>query len=495
MFESLKIKHELSKADYDAQEPLLRGQLIDTQFDLLESGDFPVITLLSGMDIPGRSATAKQLFSWMDPRHLRPFAMVRPSEEERVHPRMWRFWRGLPRRGRIGLFLNSWHEGPMRDYFLGRIDHAQFKDHIDEILRFEKMLADEGALFVKFMFLLPKKQNLKNLKKLKKERKIAWKVSEEELEIGKQFAKKYDHAVKVVEELVSKTDTPLAPWIPIASADARYRDITVGQTLCTAIRNRLAEAPPPVRKRRAARVIRGDSPNILDGLDLSQSLEREDYKRRLKEEQQRLTDLTLSRKFEDRSLVVAFEGNDAAGKGGGIRRIVQALDPRMMRVIPIAAPSTEEKEQPYLWRFWRHVPQKGRITIFDRTWYGRVLVERVEGFCSEADWRRAYQEIRFFESELTDFGAVMVKFWLALDKKEQLRRFKEREKVGYKRYKITDEDWRNRRKWNVYAEAVHDMVDETSTSYAPWTLVEANDKLFARVKILKTVNDRLEAEL
>jgi len=194
-------------------------------------------------------------------------------------------------------------------------------------------------------------------------------------------------------------------------------------------------------------------------------------------------------------LVIAFEGNDAAGKGGGIRRIVQALDPRMMRVIPIVAPSSEEKAQPYLWRFWRHVPQKGRIAIFDRTWYGRVLVERVEGFCSEADWRRAYQEIRFFESELTDFGAVMVKFWLALDKKEQLRRFKEREKVGYKRYKITDEDWRNRRKWNVYAEAVHDMVDETSTSYAPWTLVEANDKLFARVKILKTVNDRLEAEL
>jgi len=235
--------------------------------------------------------------------------------------------------------------------------------------------------------------------------------------------------------------------------------------------------------------------NILSTLDLSQSLDSEDYKGQLKKEQERLTALTLGKKFENRALVAVFEGNDAAGKGGAIRRVFQALDPRMSRIIPIAAPSDEAKAQPYLWRFWRHIPPKGHTTIFDRTWYGRVLVERVEKFASKQDWMRAYGEIRSFEEELAAYGIIVVKFWLAIDKKEQLRRFKEREKVGYKRYKITEEDWRNRRKWNVYADAVHDMVERTSTKYAPWTLIEANDKFFARVKVLKTINDRLEAEL
>ena len=495
MFESLKLKHEISKSEYKSEEPLLRGRLIDAQFDLLESGDFPVIVLLSGLDVQGRSAAAKQLYSWMDPRHLRSFAMVRPSEEERDRPRMWRFWRGLPPKGHIGVFLNGWQEGPTADYFLGRIDHAQFRAHIEEILRFEEMLVREGALLVKFMFLLPKKENLKNAKKLRKESSIAWKVSEEEREIVKQFAKRYDHAVEIVEELVSATSTAEAPWIPLASADARYRDLTVGRTLQQAVRHRLKHPAPPAAKVSTRAAIGAEGRTVLETLDLSQSLDGKTYKSRLKEEQKRLTELTIGKRFEDRALVVAFEGNDAAGKGGSIRRVVQALDPRMTQVVPIAAPSDEEKAQPYLWRFWSHIPRKGHTTIFDRTWYGRVLVERIEGFCAEADWRRAYEEIRAFEQELEDYGVTVVKFWLSIDKDEQLRRFKEREKTGYKRYKITDEDWRNRDKWDLYAEAVNDMVNQTSTSKAPWTLVEANDKYFARVKVLQTINDRLEADL
>ena len=190
-----------------------------------------------------------------------------------------------------------------------------------------------------------------------------------------------------------------------------------------------------------------------------------------------------------------FEGNDASGKGGSIRRVVQALDPRISRVIPVAAPSDEEKAQPYLWRFWRYIPGKGHVTIFDRCWYGRVLVERVENLCSEEEWVRAYEEIRTFEAELSNYGIIVMKFWLSIDKDEQLQRFKEREKVGYKRYKITEEDWRNRDKWDAYKEAVHVMVDRTTTIKAPWTLVEANDKYFARIKVIETINDRLEAEL
>jgi polyphosphate kinase 2 (PPK2 family) len=257
----------------------------------------------------------------------------------------------------------------------------------------------------------------------------------------------------------------------------------------------LKAVPPPIPNLGASALTSNDTPNVLQSLDLDQSLAKKDYKKGLKDQQRRVTALTLSKKFEKRSLVAVFEGDDAAGKGGSIRRVVQALDPRIARVIPIAAPSDEEQAQPYLWRFWRHIPRRGHTTIFDRSWYGRVLVERVEGFATDGAWMRAYEEIRNFEAELTDYGVIVVKFWLSIDKDEQLRRFKEREKIGYKRYKITEEDWRNREKWDDYARAVHDMVDRTGTTHAPWTLVEANDKYFARVKVLKTLADRLEAEL
>ena len=495
MFESLKLKHKISKAEYKAKEPQLRGELIDAQFDLLESEEFSVVILLAGMDMQGRSAAAKQLMSWMDPRHIRPYAMIRPSEEELERPRMWRFWRALPGKGRVGLFLNSWYENPVTNYFLGRIDQARFSAHIDEVSRFERMLAQEGVLLLKFLFVVPEEQNLKDVKRLRKDRSVAWKVSDEEIEIGKQFAKRYDEVLDVMENVVTTTSTGYAPWIPLASADPRYRDLTIGRTIVEAIRGRLDATAPAIPATGTSATIGGDGENILDTLDLSQSLERDTYDKRLKKEQRRLSELTHSDKFEDRALVAVFEGNDAGGKGGSIRRVVQALDPRLLRVIPIAAPSDEEKAHTYLWRFWRHLPRKGHLTIFDRSWYGRVLVERVENFASEDEWMRAYEEIRAFESELADYGVIVVKFWLAIDADEQLRRFKEREQIGYKRYKITDEDWRNREKWDDYAQAVHDMVDRTSTKTAPWTLVEANDKYHARVKVLKTLSDRLAAEL
>ncbi len=333
------------------------------------------------------------------------------------------------------------------------------------------------------------------MQKLKKDRSAAWKVSDYELEIAKQIAKRPAQTLKIVEEFITGTSAAHAPWIPLAAADARYRDLTIGRTLVEAIRDRMTAASPPGGGEVVAPAVRRTDTNILDSLDLGKSLDRKDYGSRLIKEQRRLTRLTLRRKFEKRALVAVFEGSDAAGKGGSIRRVVQALDPRTTSVIPFAAPSDEEKAHPYLWRFWRHIPKKGHLSIFDRSWYVRVLVERVEQFCSQDEWLRAYDEIRSFEAELADYGVIVVKFWLAIDKAEQLRRFRERQKIGYKRYKITDEDWRNRRKWNDYAQAVHDMVDRTSTDKAPWTLVEANDKYFARFKVLKTIADRLEAEL
>ena len=194
-------------------------------------------------------------------------------------------------------------------------------------------------------------------------------------------------------------------------------------------------------------------------------------------------------------MILALEGWDAAGKGGAIRRVTHALDARMYRVIPIAAPTDEERAHHYLWRFWRHLPRLGRITIYDRTWYGRVLVERAEGFASEAEWMRAYKEINEFEEQLTEHGIVLVKYWLHISADEQLERFKERETAPWKQYKITPEDYRNREKMNLYEQAASDMIARTSTEFSPWTLVEANDKRYARIKVLRTLCDRLDAAL
>jgi polyphosphate kinase 2 (PPK2 family) len=208
--------------------------------------------------------------------------------------------------------------------------------------------------------------------------------------------------------------------------------------------------------------------------------------------QARLANLSRDPRFASHSVVLVFEGMDAAGKGSTIRRVTQALDARHYRVVPVAAPSDEERAQPYLWRFWRHVPRHGHATIFDRSWYGRVLVERVEKFCAEPDWMRAYEEINSFEEQLAESGAIVVKFWMAITPDEQLRRFGERKATAHKQFKITEEDWRNRKKWPQYEKAVAEMIDRTSTDIAPWHVVASDDKLFSRIEVLRYLCERIE---
>jgi polyphosphate kinase 2 (PPK2 family) len=231
---------------------------------------------------------------------------------------------------------------------------------------------------------------------------------------------------------------------------------------------------------------------MLNRLDLSLNIPREEYDPQVKELQAELHQLGFQVYTQKRPVVIVFEGWDASGKGGAIKRLTEKVDPRGYVVWPIAAPTGEDRERHYLYRFWRRLPEQGQIAIFDRSWYGRVLVERLEGFCSEADWKRAYSEINQFERQLTDFGAIIFKFWMHISKDEQLRRFRERKRTNYKSWKITDEDWRNRSKWEDYLMAAEELLLKTSTPNAPWTLVEANDKYYARIKVLRTVVDKLK---
>jgi polyphosphate:AMP phosphotransferase len=493
MFESAELGHRVDKATYAREEPALREALLNAQYDLAVACRFPVIVVIGGVDGAGKGETANLLNAWMDPRHIRTHAFPPPSDEERERPRMWRFWRALPPKGQIGILFGAWHTDPIVQRVYGELREAQFLQRIDEANRFERMLADEGALILKFWFHLAKDVQKKRLKALESDPRARWRVTAQD---WRNF-KHYDQFRAVSAEFLRQTSTAYAPWIVVEGSDARYRSLTVGMTLLAAIRERLdrpvAPDPPPARP--AEIVAELDDRNLLRTLDLSQRLTKGAYEMALERWQGRLSLLSRDPRFRKIAVVAVFEGADAAGKGGAIRRVTGALDARQYEGVPIAAPSEEERAQPYLWRFWRHLPRRGRFAIFDRSWYGRVLVERVEGFCTEADWRRAYAEINDFEDQLVQNGIVLAKFYLTISKDEQLARFQAREQTSFKRFKITAEDWRNREKWDAYETAVCDMVDRTSTEIAPWTLIEANDKYFARIKVLKTLTTRIEAAL
>jgi len=492
MFESANLYHKVDKTVYRREEPKLRAALLNAQYDLKQNGRFPVLILVAGVEGAGKGETVNLLNQWMDPRHIEVSGFADPSDEETERPRLWRYWRALPPKGKIGVFFGAWHTQPIVDRVMGRIGAGKFDQHIAEILRFEKMLTDEGVLLLKFWFHLSKQQQKKRLKALEKNPKTSWRVTKNDWELYKL----YDRFNKVCEPFLRKTSTGEAPWLVVPGADPHHRSLTVGKTLLAALRERLDEKPVKRLPDKNPPLLPSiDKLNVLRALQLDQDVSKQEYEKQLEKWQGRLNIVSRDPRYRDIAVVAVFEGNDAAGKGGAIRRVTGALDARHYQNISVAAPTEEERAQPYLWRFWRHVPRRGRFVIFDRSWYGRVLVERVEGFCSEADWMRAYTEINDFEQELARQKIVVVKFWLAISKEEQHKRFKARETISFKRFKITAEDWRNRKKWDDYELAVCDMVDRTSTSIAPWTLVEANNKYYARIKVLKTLCQAIEAAL
>ncbi|HEV2333979.1 MAG TPA: polyphosphate:AMP phosphotransferase [Stellaceae bacterium] len=494
MFETAELGHHLSKQEYRKIEPDLRAQLLEAQYDLWKTGKFPVIVLISGVRGAGKGETVNLLLEWMDPRHIHTHAFDNPTDEELARPPMWRYWRALPPKGHIGILFGSWYTAPIIDRVFGRIKQGHLAREIDEINHFERMLADEGALILKFWFHLGKTRQRKRLKAIEANPETRWRITQRDWD----FFTKYDRFYGVSEDVLKRTSTGWAPWIVVEGEDPAYRSVTAGQTLLQAMRKRLDAKPGGTSGRSveaAPLATPVDNLYILDTLDLTQKLAKAHYSRDLAKLQRRLALLTRHPRFAQHNVICVFEGMDAAGKGSAIRRLTTAIDARLYHTIPIAAPTDEEKAQPYLWRFWRHIPGKGRFTIYDRSWYGRLLVERIEGFCSEADWMRAYSEINEFEDQLTRTGSIVLKFWMQISKSEQLKRFTLREQTRFKQFKITREDWRNREKWREYQAAAADMIERTSAANAPWTLVESDDKYFARAKVLRTIVTALERRL
>jgi len=536
MFPTGELGQKVSREDFDRIAQPLRNELLRLQ-DELKSDGFPVIIMFAGVAGAGKAEALNLINEWMDPRWLVTRAYGPPTDDERQQPEYWRFWRDLPPKGRIGLFAGSWYHRPVQDFVYKRIRRKEFDAALNNIATFERTLSDDGALILKFWMHLDKVTQKKRMKSMEKDKVHSWKISKQDWD----HFKHNDRFEKANAAAIEKTDSAGAPWIVVDGSDSRYRSLKI----LTSVRNALIEhrekhraqlntamaarsranaaraadlkriqqtadkldmesrsaalkkrkaSPLPKTAAKAARVTReGDltSLTILDQLDMSAHLSEEKYAKTLRERRAELGVLCRDLHFNGRSAVILFEGPDAAGKGGAIRRLTGSMDARDYRVIPIAAPTEEERAYPYLWRFWRHLPAAGRIAIFDRSWYGRVLVERVEGFAQRDEWMRAYAEIKDFEEQLVATGRIVLKFWVHVTKDEQYRRFKEREAISYKAWKLTPEDWRNRAKWDDYAGAVHEMVERTDTKRAPWTIVEGNDKKFARIKILETVCARL----
>ncbi|MBS1197882.1 MAG: pap, partial [Proteobacteria bacterium] len=374
MFESAELGHKIDKKTYRQEAPKLRADLLDVQFDLLQKKEFPIVILISGVDGSGKGETINLLYSWMDPRHISTLAFLEPTDEERERPYMWRYWRALPPKGKIGIFAGSWYSQPIADRINGKMHRSELEMHrseldqlLDDINRFEAMLVNEGALVLKFWFHLSKDAQKKRLKALEKDPRTAWRVTKASYE----RLKTYDQLQQVAGHVLRVSNTAHAPWIIVEGTDDAYRSLTVGRIVLDSLRHRLAQQKKP-QVPVAPPITRAiDQRNLLSALDLTQQLAKKDFERELAHQQGRLAELVRQPHFKEHALVLVFEGSDAAGKGGSIRRVTAALDARQFQTVPIAAPTEEERAQPYLWRFWRHLPRKGRTVIFDRSWYGR----------------------------------------------------------------------------------------------------------------------------
>lgn len=493
MLEKIDLSKKVDKKTYRRVMDEAEEKLGLLQRECKDAG-IPVILVFEGMGAAGKGVQINRLIQALDPRGFDVYACDRPTEDEQMRPFLWRYWTKTPAKGRIAVFDRSWYRSVQVDRFDGLTPEDKLGDAYQDILSFEKQLCDDGTVIMKFFLYIDKDEQKKRFKKLEGSKETSWRVTDEDWNRNKDFGR----YLKMNEEMLEKTDTDYAPWVIIEAVDKDYAALKIASTVMDRLEYELEHSRPEEERTaqgQEAKIRERFKNGVLSGIDLSKSLTEEEYKTRLKKLQKRLAELHSELYRLRIPVVIGFEGWDAGGKGGAIKRLTSNLDPRGYRVNPTAAPNDIEKVHHYLWRFWNNVPKAGHIAVFDRTWYGRVMVERIEGFCSEAQWRRAYQEINEMESHMANAGAVVLKFWLHIDKDEQERRFKERQANPAKQWKITDEDWRNREKWDQYEEAVNEMLIRTSTTYAPWIVVEGNDKRYARVKVLQTVVDALEKKI
>ncbi len=514
MLDRLDLSLKLGKSEARASIAALRDMLRDTQ-QAVRAMRIPVVVLFEGGDASGKGDSIAQLVYPLDPRGFTVRSTHEPTEEDLARPFLWRFWKELPARGDFVFFDRSWYRPMLEDRVDEEGSAEEAKAVAGEIREHERALTEDGFVLVKIWLHVSKDERKRRLARAESDPWERWRLTQKDRR-RRRSTKAY---LRAAEEMLELTSTANAPWMLVEADDPSFRRVKVMRILEAALPRALAAERPrggaaiaspagaeaaaaaaaegaAAELRARARTVRVEGgPNVLDAVDLTKKIAREEYEKRLDPLQKRLRDLGLECYRRRIPLVVVYEGWDAAGKGGNIKRLTQELDPRGYEVIPIAAPDAIERSRHYLWRFWNRLPRHGHLAVFDRSWYGRVLVERVEGFATPSEWRRAYEEINRFERHLTEFGSVVVKYWLHISPEEQLRRFEDRERTVHKMHKIGVDDWRNRLAWNDYREAVAEMLERTTTIAAPWTIVEAEDNLWARIKTLETLIGAVERRL
>ena len=477
---------DLSKAGYERLLGPLRDQLLNAQFDLLKSKGASVAIILTGVPAAGRSESVSDLLEWMDPKFIEVHAYARKVSGSGVRPPLWRFWQDLPAKGRVGLFFGAWYEEWVYGQSRRKLPQGGTRRRTAaRIKQLEGMLVQDGVHVLKIHLHVPKEVQRKRLHKLTSRALTRWRVTREDRWMA-AHARRVDAAFS---GCIKATSTVAVPWHRVDGSDLQSRSIAVGRLVLSAL-EKAAKGPVTASGSRHS----GSRPKVQPLRIQRAGIEAADAEseQALLVLQGRLARLSRRSSFLGRGAVLAFEGLDAAGKGGAIRRLVHALDPRQYRIVPVSAPTPEERLHPYLWRFWKHIPARGEFAVFDRSWYGRVLVERVRGFAADHDWQRAYEEINEFESQLVEHGLVVCKFWLDVSSKVQLTRFLERDENPLKRFKVDPEDWVNRAHFAAYRRAAGEMVSLTHSSHAPWTVVDADDKHGARNAVLTAVVGALE---
>ncbi|MEJ6951341.1 phosphate--AMP phosphotransferase [Natronospora cellulosivora (SeqCode)] len=510
MLEELDLSKKLSKEEYKDKIDTLYKKAGKLQRQAKEL-NIPIIILFEGWDAAGKGTLINKLIHPIDPRGFKHYLTKRPNEEEKRHPFLWRFWRKIPERGQIAIMNRSWYQRVVEEFVEYEVPEQDWAFSYKDINFFEKQLVNDNYLILKFFLHISKEEQKKRFLNLSKNKATSWRVNKEDWKHHHQ----YQLYLHYYNRMIDETDKDYASWEIIEAENHEYATLKIFKYFVDSVENKIQEVKEVINISKAEDEIEENTranddtlskkitsdiqriyiPSALDKIDLSKEIAKDSYKAKVKEYQEKIRNLQ-HKLYRDRlALVIVYEGWDGAGKGGNIRRLTEMMDPRGYQVFPVAAPSEVEKSYHYLWRFWQVMPKAGHITIFDRSWYGRVLVERIEGFCAKNDWQRAYQEINEMEEQLYHFGTVIIKFWLHIDKDTQLKRFEDRKNNPNKRWKLTEEDWRNREKWDQYKIAIDEMIDRTSTKIAPWTIVEANSKHYARIKVMETIIARLEEKL
>ena len=491
MLEKIDLSKTMDKKEYKKRMEVLEPKLARLQREL-KSCNVPVMIVFEGFGGAGKGTQINHLIEPMDPRGFTVYSTQAETQEEQYHPFLWRFWNKTPEKGRIAIFDRSWYGKLLVERYEKKTHKKDIPGVLEDIENFEKQLTDDGTLLIKFFLAISEKEQGKRFDKLLSKEETSWRVSKAD----KDRNKHYEEYARMADEMLTRTDTEYAPWTIIEAHDERYAAVKILTTVVEAFEERYEKEQITQPRQIDGKFGQNDlKESVLKKVDLSKRLDRETYEKKLDELQKKLTLLHSEIYAKRIPVVLAFEGWDAGGKGGAIKRLTRALDPRGYTVNPTSSPNDIERAHHYLWRFWTKMPKDGHIAIFDRTWYGRVMVERIEGFCTTQEWQRAFKEMNQMEQQLVNHGAIVIKFWMHIDKEEQERRFKERQENPDKQWKITDEDWRNREKWELYEQAVDEMMVRTSTVNAPWVIVEGNDKLYARIKVLEKVVDALEKRL